>query len=210
MLEEQDNQLKQNKGFSLVELLVAMAVGSIVLAMVMAFLSSGLRNFTKQSQSINLQNELQEVSNAVTEAIMEANVITVTRTDNNLYLVLLDEFTTDAAGAVVTDSDGNYTFTGKNTAKAIMFDADESTVYVLDTVGYNKLFNAKKDESVNLKGYAYSTYVRAFSISRDGGTYTGNGTVIDIDITVSTTESATDAISDHLQVTTRNKLEYTE
>ena len=47
-----------NKGLSLVEVLVALAIASIVATLIMSLVTSGSRFYRKQSNSIDLQNEL--------------------------------------------------------------------------------------------------------------------------------------------------------
>lgn len=69
--------MKDNKGFSLVELLVSIAVGGIVLIVIGSFISSGTRFFNKQSDSLDIQNELQIASNRITDSLMEATSLIV-------------------------------------------------------------------------------------------------------------------------------------
>lgn len=69
--------MKNNKGFSLVELLVSIAVGGIVLIVIGSFISSGTGFFNKQSDSLDIQNELQVASNRITDSLMEATSLIV-------------------------------------------------------------------------------------------------------------------------------------
>lgn len=75
-----------NKGFSLVELLVAIAITAVISALLATFLSSGMRYFRKQNNSIDVQNELQEASNRITDALMEATSIRIKEQSDSLWI----------------------------------------------------------------------------------------------------------------------------
>lgn len=66
-----------NKGFTLTEVLVALAVSSVVITIVIAFISQGSRFYKTQSNTINLQNELQETSNVITDTLQEATYLSI-------------------------------------------------------------------------------------------------------------------------------------
>ena len=73
-----------NKGFTLTEVLVALAVSSVVITIVIAFISQGSRFYKTQSNTINLQNELQETSNVITDTLQEATYLSITSNSKNL------------------------------------------------------------------------------------------------------------------------------
>ena len=73
-----------NKGFTLIEVLVALAVSSVVITIVIAFISQGSRFYKTQSNTINLQNELQETSNVITDALQEATYLKIASYNNAL------------------------------------------------------------------------------------------------------------------------------
>lgn len=75
-----------NKGLSLVEVLVALAIASIVATLIMSLVTSGSRFYRKQSNSIDLQNELQETSNKVADALMEATELYVSEQSGMLVI----------------------------------------------------------------------------------------------------------------------------
>jgi len=177
--------------------------------MVLVFMTSGMNYFNKQSNSINLQNEMQEASNAVTEAIMECNVINAYTTNNGLLMIELDQLKTDSSGTVIRTTEGDYSFTGKNSAKAILFNPDESTLYILDTNGYNKIKNPSNHETLNLKGYSYTSYLVGLSISEESGNYQRGSKVVHVTLAVASSATATDRVTDELTITTRNAVTYT-
>lgn len=66
-----------NKGFSLVEVLVALAVSSVVIVMIGALMSNGSFLFKNENNKINLQNELQIVDSFVSETMLEAKALNI-------------------------------------------------------------------------------------------------------------------------------------
>lgn len=63
---------RQNKGFSLVELVAAVAILAIVGSMVLVFLNSGLRSYTQTDNTVNLQNEAQRALDQIQEMLIDA------------------------------------------------------------------------------------------------------------------------------------------
>lgn len=66
-----------NKGVSLVELLVSIAIMGILAALVSVVLVSGTKFFRKQSAVTNLQNDSQIITTTITKALLEATDIKV-------------------------------------------------------------------------------------------------------------------------------------
>ena len=60
-----------NKGFSLVEILVALGISSIVLLGVATFMRSGNNSFRVASEQTSLQNETQDLMNYLTMIFMK-------------------------------------------------------------------------------------------------------------------------------------------
>jgi prepilin-type N-terminal cleavage/methylation domain-containing protein len=76
-----------NKGFSLVEVLVALAVSSVVIVMIGALMSNGSFLFKSENNKINLQNELQMVDSFVSETMLEAKALHVVAWYDNMARV---------------------------------------------------------------------------------------------------------------------------
>lgn len=70
-----DIRKHNNKGFSLVELLIALTVGGIVLSALTVLIQSSVRNFTKQTVSAQLQSDADIVLNQIENDIMEADML---------------------------------------------------------------------------------------------------------------------------------------
>lgn len=77
-----------NKGLSLIEIIVAIAVGSIVLAAVMLLIVQGVKSYRTQSTKASLQNDANIALNQMGDNIMEGtclNVSNVTGADGSIY-----------------------------------------------------------------------------------------------------------------------------
>ena len=137
-----------NKGFTLIEILVALAVSSVVITIVIAFISQGSRFYKTQSNTINLQNELQETSNVITDTLQEATYLSIISDSKNLK--------------VYTGSydikEGKKLFTSdKGSSRYIL--RDGTGIYVFDKADLN--YVTEKDKP----GYRYSDNIEAITIS---------------------------------------------
>lgn len=142
-------QKLNNKAFSLVEILVAVAISSIVFLIIGTFISSGTRFFNKQNTSVNLQSDLQEVSNKITDALMEATSINITETSDYI-MVVTGDFAKYEEGSL------------KNQPKTILWKKADKKIYIFDkSVMPNKI----SDDAD--KGYCLSEYVSNLSIQFD-------------------------------------------
>lgn len=63
---------RNNKGTSLIELVIAMAIAAIVLSMIMLFISGAAKSFRRSSDEVNLQMEAQTTINQISKIAMEA------------------------------------------------------------------------------------------------------------------------------------------
>lgn len=72
-----------NRGSSLIELLVAMTVSVLVIGAIMVFMSSGTKNYQLVDREITLQMEVQTVSNQLSDMIISANHLNYTAPDAN-------------------------------------------------------------------------------------------------------------------------------
>lgn len=160
-----------NKGFSLVELLVALAVSAVVITIIGAFVSQGTGFYSEQGNAVNLQNELQEVSNVITDTIQEATYLEF---DSSCEKIYTGEYKTTEGGSIFE--------TGKETARLISWDG--KNIHIV-----NKPSLSQFNES-DLDGYRYSKYVSEFSVTINENCILPNGDikqplVLDIAIKVS-------------------------
>lgn len=107
-----------NKGLSLIELLVALAISSIILAAVTLLMSNGVFGYNKQTTMSTLQDDANLTMNHVINAIMEANYIDLVQTEDgaNTYTFVTHNGSTDSGIA----------------SNKYIFDAATQTVYVAD------------------------------------------------------------------------------
>lgn len=71
-----------NKGFSLMEIIVAIAIGSIVLTSVMLLVVQGVNNYRTQSTKANLQNDANIALNQMSDNIMEGTCLSMSNLIN--------------------------------------------------------------------------------------------------------------------------------
>ena len=67
--------MKSNKGMSLVELIIAIAMLAMVMTAVVGLMSSNTLTFRKQKADVFIQNTAQETYNRIADAIMQAKVV---------------------------------------------------------------------------------------------------------------------------------------
>lgn len=68
---------QDNRGFTLVELIIGIAILGIVSVAVLGFMASGGRSFKRATTEVNLQFESQTVVNQLNDLLIEANDIKV-------------------------------------------------------------------------------------------------------------------------------------
>ena len=75
---------KDNRGTSLIELIIGVLIAAIVLSMILLFLNSASKGFRRTNDDVNLQMEAQTIINQISNLAMEA-------TDMEPYLDIPDE-----------------------------------------------------------------------------------------------------------------------
>lgn len=136
-----------NKGFTLTEVLVALAVSSVVITIVIAFISQGSRFYKTQSNTINLQNELQETSNVITDTLQEATYLSIISNSKNLEVY---------TGSY--DKEGKKLFTSvKGSSRYIL--RDGTGIYVFDKADTDYI--NEKDKP----GYRYSNNIEEITVN---------------------------------------------
>lgn len=111
-----------NKGLSLIELLIALAISSVILGAVAMLVTNGVSGYNKQTTTSTLQDDANLTMNHITNAIMEANTIDLVQTEDgsNTYTFVTH--------------DESETTTGITSNKYIL-NEDTGTLYVADIDG---------------------------------------------------------------------------
>lgn len=177
-----------NKGFTLMELMVALAVSATVMTIIGSFVTQGSKFYSKTGNSVNLQNELQEVSNVVCDTLQEATYLEI-QSDTNAVTIFTGSYS-KANGIDIFDS-------GKGTARRINWDG--SSIFVFDKASMDQVTDIDK------KGYCYSKVVDNINVKvsnkcKDGDKY-NQPLMLDISIRVS--KNGTDR-SETKTITLRN------
>lgn len=137
-----------NKGFTLIEVLVALAVSSVVITIVVAFISQGSRFYRTQSNTINLQNELQETSNVITDTLQEATYLSITSNSKNLEVYTGSYKIVEGKKLFINE---------KGSSRYIL--RDGSGIYIYDKADTQYITDKDKP------GYRYSNNIEAITVS---------------------------------------------
>lgn len=153
-----------NKGVSLIELLVSVAIMSIVMLIATAMLTNASRFFEKQSAQVELQNEAQVITNYLTESIMEASgmefVITNSGTGAGVYRLY---------GTETDPTSGTAILTGKGDQRVLYYDADTFSLYM---VSFNATDAIPDPSTYASIGFLISDEIRYFSMDVNKGEVT--------------------------------------
>lgn len=145
----------KNKGFTLVELLVAMAIGTVVLLMVSVMLVRGTSLFREENDEVNMRNDYQVIRNQIDQAIMEAKSLVVERrntTDGDILIIYTGDIQTNR----------EFESTDITTEKVIIYVDATNTLYICSEYDFGSSFPDDIPE-----GNIISTEVKTFEISID-------------------------------------------
>lgn len=175
--------MKENKGFSLVELLVAISIAAIVAGSVGYFLTTSLRMYNKETVNVALQQELQVTVNQIMDYAMESETI-VADFDGTYpdYLCLgtfksasgsseIDKTTLDAE---IIWKDGNKLYLIKTDVEDFCLSANPADA------NYRKIDKDKVAALIPAEGSSkdvnlLAQYVKDFEVTGIGGIVAGTG-----------------------------------
>lgn len=211
-----NNQKLNNKGFSLVELLVALAISGIVIVMISLLIVNSSNMFNRENRNIDLQNEFQVVDGFLTETLMEAKTINIVdSTDGSSTLTLytgekngtsLQPVTTETLEVVANTSAPQVT-----TERIITFVPDKNSLYITksyiaDLTSGNRISNSVKqfkvsiDDSCKTYKNEHNSITHETSLKHDGY---ANPIILNIQLNVS--DGKTDKV-EVVKITVRNQL----
>lgn len=113
-----------NKGFSLIELIIAMAVGSIVLLLVATMLTRGTSLFREQNDEVNMRNDYQVLRNQLDQIIMEAKTLIVEKQGDDI-IIYTGDVKKDSAVREFTTA-----IADRTTERVITYDKSENSIYI--------------------------------------------------------------------------------
>ncbi len=113
---------KDNRGATLIELVIAMMIAAIVLGMIMFFINGVAKSFQRTSDEVNLQIEAQTTINHISNIVMKAK-------DMEVYPAT---GVPDPVTGVI-----RYTFScNNNEFYTLIFDSNEDKLYQVQTGGF--------------------------------------------------------------------------
>lgn len=110
-----EEQRLNNKGFSLIEMVIAIAISVVIIAAAYSFVIAGTKNFEMTSKSTNLQQEVTFTTNLIGEAVRQA--------DSSTALIWKDDA-----------SANQFVYLG-DLKKVFCYSAADKAVYVYDAAG---------------------------------------------------------------------------
>lgn len=116
-----------NQGFSLVELLVAMALVGVITLLLGAMMSNGSIWFAGETSKADLQNDIQTINTKIQKTLMEATVVSISEDASGVQYILTGEWeaaTETKAGSWKTETNPN------GTARAII--VYKNKLYIAD------------------------------------------------------------------------------
>lgn len=208
----------RNKGFSLIELVVALGIGSIVLLMVSVMLVRGTGLFRSENNEVNMRNDYQILRNQLDQTLMEAKTLIIEKQE------VADQAVDDIViytGEIDLESENrSFVLSGaQTTEKVIFYDVSENSLYIANS--YDALYNSALDEGKLSEGYKISDIVTDFSIDfisdetttrteidRDGSTKTYYVNPVRVSITLALENGEKNDVASSFTVNLRNRLSH--
>lgn len=159
---------KDNKGFSLVELLVAITISAIVAGGIGYLLTTSLRMYNKDTVDVTLQQELQITLNQIVDYAMESETIVADFDGNPPEYLALGTFDKTKLNAQIIWQDGNKLYLKKTTVNDFCKSANPENEHYreIDKSEIESLILSKDASSdANL----LAQYVTAFKVTGIGG-----------------------------------------
>lgn len=118
-----EKQNTHNKGFSFIELLIAVTILSIVMLMIVNFMSMTTGAYRKTKKNVNIQTEALQVMEQMSDSLMQAAYVQVSFVNNELFDITYDNSnsknerkiskkTETLSGELVPDNYRNYLANG--------------------------------------------------------------------------------------------------
>lgn len=138
-----NQKFKKNKGFSLIELLIAIAILAIIMMMISGFVTSTLHSQRKTKKDMQVQEEGQRVYSQLSDVLMQATYIRVESENSNGYVydsasgkINTGSSTNLGTTTFVPDNYPNYQLNDGLDSRKIIVDYDDFQLYNEDDDSY--------------------------------------------------------------------------
>lgn len=146
-------QEKKNAGFTLMELLIAMAIAMIVITGVSQFMVTSTKQYQAVDTQINVQMDAQDALNTICDMVMQGNNVARYKKGNYMfYCVYYDLGEQDSSGNLKT----------YETAEQRIFYLDGEQIYMIHTSNGSEYSDAMSTQS---KRQLLAEGVKSFSIT---------------------------------------------
>ena len=159
---------KDNKGFSLVELLVAITISAIVAGGIGYLLTTSLRMYNKDTVDVTLQQELQITLNQIVDYAMESETIVADFDGNPPEYLALGTFDKTKLNAQIIWQDGNKLYIKKATIADFCLSADPENAHYRE-IDKSKIVSLIPSAGTSSDANLLAQYVTAFKVTGIGG-----------------------------------------
>ncbi len=148
--------MNKNSGFSLIELLVTIAISSVVILMISFILVRGTTLFKGENEEIDIQSEMQIVRNQISETLMGAKSVVIV--DAGEHLVIYTGPVVKESNKLKAEPQNPGDVTNVTTERIITYDRTNHSVYISSTL----------NDAIS-EGSLISNYVTSMTVDIDEG-----------------------------------------
>lgn len=162
-----------NKGFSLIEMLISLAITAIIGVGAFTIVMYGMDRYTKSTKETKLQSEVQFTNNIISDAIKSGEASTsrieVKKVGDNVsevYIYTALQVGDDGKPKVI---DGSYVVTGQ----VIYYNAANKSIYIYDAyedVGSGDDYHLISDKVIDFKAEYVDTEIETTTVLEEGET----------------------------------------
>ncbi|HHV12643.1 MAG TPA: prepilin-type N-terminal cleavage/methylation domain-containing protein [Clostridiales bacterium] len=182
---------RSNQGLTLLELILGMAISSIIIGAIILFMSAGSRGYQNAQDEISLQTEAQTIMNQIREYALEGNNIAYDGANHTLSI-----YHSDGNAATVTDP-----------VEIIWFNSGDHNMYLYHTTEEQKgVILAGIGAGAVSMDKLLGEYVEGFSVAPEKFVYDRNadsGTTLTVTLSMRYNGRTFEAVED---IKLRNKI----